>query len=116
MPFIGKETLAKFDRILSADISALPERDIRSGGFVIDTLEAALWSFLTTDNYRDAVLQAVNLGDDADTTGAVTGGLAGLAYGLESIPQKWRDQLAAHEEVRRIAVKMPRWDYFRKIV
>lgn len=116
VPFIGKETLAQFDRILSADISALPERDIRSGGFVIDTLEAALWCFLTTDTYKDAVLKAVNLGDDADTTGAVTGGLAGLAYGLESIPQKWRDQLAAYDEVRRIAVKMPRWDYFRKIV
>lgn len=116
VPFIGKETLAKFDRILSADISALPETEIRSGGFVIDTLEAALWCFLTTGNYKDAVLKAVNLGDDADTTGAVTGALAGLAYGLDSIPQEWLDQLAGYEEVRRIAVKMPRWDYFRKIV
>lgn len=116
VPFIDKATLARFGRILENDISALPEEEIRSSGFVIDTLEAALWCFLTTDTYKDAVLKAVNLGDDADTTGAVTGGLAGLAYGLESIPQKWRDQLAAHEEVRRIAVKMPRWDYFRKIV
>lgn len=116
VPFISKATLAKFDRILKADIAALPETDIRSGGFVIDTLEAALWCFLTTDNYKDAVLKAVNLGDDADTTGAVTGALAGLAYGLESIPQEWLDQLAAYDEVRRIAVKMPRWDYFRKIV
>lgn len=114
-PFISKETLKKFDRILRADISALPEKDIRSSGFVIDTLEAALWSFLTTENYKDAVLRAVNLGDDTDTTGAVTGALAGLAYGLESIPQKWIDQLAAYEEVRRIAIKMPRWDMFREI-
>ena len=65
----------------------MPEKDIRSSGFVIDTLEAAFWCFLTTDNYKDAVLKAVNLGDDTDTTGAVTGALAGLAYGLESIPQ-----------------------------
>ena len=115
VPFISKETLAKFVRILENDISALPEEDIRSSGFVIDTLEAAFWCFLTTDNYKDAVLKAVNLGDDTDTTGAVTGALAGLAYGLEGIPQEWREQLAAYDEVRRIAVKMPRWNYFRKI-
>lgn len=115
VPFISKATLAKFVRILENDISALPEEEIRSSGFVIDTLEAAFWCFLTTDNYKDAVLKAVNLGDDTDTTGAVTGALAGLAYGLDSIPQEWLDQLAAYDEVRRIAVKMPRWDYFRKI-
>lgn len=116
VPFISKATRAKFVRILENDISVLPEEDIRSGGFVIDTLEAAFWCFLNTGNYRDAVLKAVNLGDDTDTTAAVTGALAGLAYGLDSIPQEWLDQLAAYEEVRRIAVKMPRWDYFRKIV
>lgn len=115
VPFISKATLGKFVRILENDISTLPEGEIRSSGFVIDTLEAAFWCFMTTDNYRDAVLKAVNLGDDTDTTGAVTGALAGLAYGLDSIPQEWRDQLAASDEVRRIAVGMPRWDYFRKI-
>lgn len=115
VPFISKETLAKFGRILENDICELPEEEIRSGGFVIDTLEAAFWCFMTTDNYKDAVLKAVNLGDDTDTTGAVAGALAGLAYGLDSIPQEWREQLAAYDEVRRIAVKMPRWDYFRKI-
>ena len=76
---------------------------------------AAFWCFMTTDNYRDAVLKAVNLGDDTDTTGAVTGALAGLAYGLDGIPKEWREQLAAYEEVRRIAVKMPRWDLFRHV-
>lgn len=116
VPFISKATLGKFVRILENDISTLPEEEIRSSGFVIDTLEAAFWCFMTTDNYRDAVLKAVNLGDDTDTTGAVTGALAGLAYGLDSIPQEWREQLAASDEVRRIAVAMPRWDYFRKIV
>lgn len=114
VPFISKATLAKFVRILENDISLLPEEEIRSSGFVIDTLEAAFWCFLTTDNYRDAVLKAVNLGEDTDTTGAVTGAMAGLAYGLDAIPQEWRDQLAAGEEIRRIAIKMPRWDMFRK--
>lgn len=115
VPFISKVTLGKFVRILENDISTLPEEEIRSSGFVVDTLEAAFWCFMTTDNYKDAVLKAVNLGDDTDTTGAVTGALAGLAYGLDSIPQEWREQLAAYDEVRRIAVAMPRWDYFRKI-
>ena len=69
---------------------------------------------MTTDNYKDAVLKAVNLGDETDTTGAVTGALAGLAYGVDAIPQEWLDQLANREEVRRIAIKMPRWDMFRK--
>ncbi len=115
VPFISKATLARFGRILENDISTLPEEEIRSGGFVIDTLEAAFWCFMTTDNYKDAVLKAVNLGEDTDTTGAVTGALAGLAYELDSIPQEWREQLAAYEEVRRIAVAMPRWDYFRTV-
>ncbi|HJA77709.1 MAG TPA: ADP-ribosylglycohydrolase family protein [Candidatus Desulfovibrio gallistercoris] len=116
VPFISKATLAKFVRILENDISLLPEEEIRSSGFVIDTLEAALWCFLTTDNYKDAVLKAVNLGEDTDTTGAVTGALAGLAYGLGSIPREWLDQLAGREEIQRIAIRMPRWDYFRKTI
>jgi ADP-ribosylglycohydrolase len=72
------------------------ESDIESGGFVADTLKAAIWCFLTTDNYRDAVLKAVNLGGDTNTTAAVTGGLAGLYYGFgeSGIPQDWIGKLA----------------------
>ncbi|MDR1986092.1 MAG: ADP-ribosylglycohydrolase family protein [Treponema sp.] len=77
------------------DIRTLPESSIKSGGFVIDTLDAAFWCFLTTDSYRDAVLKAVNLGDDTDTTAAITGALAGLVYGLEGIPTEWLETLAA---------------------
>lgn len=66
---------------------------VRSGGFVGDTFEAALWCAATTDNYRDCVLAAVNLGGDADTTAAVTGGLAGILYGFEAIPGEWLDSL-----------------------
>ncbi len=115
VPFISKATLQNFTGILENDISTVPEEKIRSSGFVIDTLEAAFWSFMTTDNYRDAVLKAFNLGNDTDTTGAVTGALAGLAYGLYSIPLEWRRQLTAYDEIQRIAIAMPRWDYFRKI-
>ena len=112
---ISKETLAKFGRILQGDPRSLPEKEIRSGTYVVDTLEAALWCFLTTKSYKEAVLKAVNLGDDSDTTGAVTGALAGLAYGTKSIPKDWIDQLANLDEIKNIAIKMPRWDLFRQI-
>ncbi|HCC51890.1 MAG TPA: hypothetical protein DEQ30_07405 [Porphyromonadaceae bacterium] len=104
--FIDSGTLAKFDRILRTDISALPEAAIKSGGFVIDTLEAALWCFLMTDTFRDGALKAVNLGDDTDTTAAVYGALAGLFYGLEGIPAKWLKELAGVEDIRRIAGRL----------
>jgi ADP-ribosylglycohydrolase len=93
---IGNNTLSKFARIMHRDISSLPESEIRSGGFVVDTLEAAFWCFLTTDNYRKAVLKAVNLGSDTDTTAAVAGGLAGVYYGFGEggIPQDWIRKLA----------------------
>jgi ADP-ribosylglycohydrolase len=103
---IGQDTLDKFSRIIWSDIYTLPESDIKSGGFVIDTLEAALWCFLTTNNYRDAVLKAVNLGDDTDTTAAVTGALAGITYGLKSIPSEWLDKLAGTKDIRRLAGAM----------
>lgn len=67
--------------------------EIKSTGFVVDTLEAALWSLLKTNSFRDAVETAVNLGGDADTIGAVTGGLAGIIYGIENIPKEWIEPL-----------------------
>ena len=63
-------------------------------GYVIDTLVAALWCLLTTENYRECVLRAVNLGEDTDTVAAVAGGLAGIAWGLQAIPESWADCLA----------------------
>ena len=88
-----------FDRLLKADISELAEDDIESTGYVIHTLEASIWCLLTTGNYKDAVLKAVNLGGDTDTTGAVTGGLAGLLYGFENIPNKWLQQIARYDDI-----------------
>lgn len=108
--FIDQNSLNKFNRILKADLAELREKDIKSSGYVVDTLEAAMWSFLTANSYREAVLKAVNLGDDADTVGAVAGALSGLYYGLKDIPQEWLEQLARREEIREIAIKMPRWN------
>jgi ADP-ribosylglycohydrolase len=67
---------------------------IRGSGYVVDALEAALWAFYRSDSFRDGLLMAVNLGDDADTTGAIYGQLAGTYYGKEAIPAAWRAKLA----------------------
>lgn len=75
------------------------EREVRSGGFVRDTFEAALWCLLRTASYAECVLTAVNLGDDADTTAAVAGGLAGIAYGLEGIPGEWLAALRGRDVI-----------------
>ena len=71
------------------------EEDIRSSGYVVHTLEAALWAFFTMETFRDGALRVVNLGDDADTVGAVYGGLAGAWYGIESVPGEWINGLQA---------------------
>lgn len=70
------------------------------------TLEASIWCLLTTDNFKVAVLKAVNLGDDTDTTGAVTGGLAGLLYGFDNIPINWIKQIAKKDEIENLAQRL----------
>ena len=75
------------------DLKNKSEDEIKSTGFVLHTLEASLWCLLNTNNYKDAVLKAVNLGDDTDTTAAVTGGLAGIIYSFDEIPRDWIDKL-----------------------
>jgi ADP-ribosyl-[dinitrogen reductase] hydrolase len=79
---------------------------IKGAGFVVDCLEAALWSFYTTTSFREGCLKAVNLGDDADTTGAVYGQIAGAFYGEQEIPDGWRAKLYAHEQIIGFADKL----------
>lgn len=98
-----------FSRVLLNDISQLPETEIYSSGYVIHTLEAALWSFLTTDNYRDATLRAVNLGDDTDTVASLTGAMAGIVYGSDSIPADWLAVLARLDDIRDLAQRFADW-------
>lgn len=82
-----------YRRLFSSDFESLGVCEVRSSGYVVDTLEAAIWCLLTTESYRECVLKAVNLGLDTDTVAAVAGGLAGALYGYEAIPKKWRDTL-----------------------
>jgi ADP-ribosyl-[dinitrogen reductase] hydrolase len=79
-----------YDRVLDKAIPDLVEDEISSSGFVVHTLEAALWCLFTSSSYKETVLKAVNLGDDTDTTAAVVGGLAVMVYGANEIPRKWR--------------------------
>jgi ADP-ribosyl-[dinitrogen reductase] hydrolase len=88
-----------FYAILQSDLPASPEGHIASGGYVMETLTASLWSLLTTENFQQCVLKAVNLGGDTDTTGCVAGGLAGLLYGFEAIPIEWRATLPRQKDL-----------------
>lgn len=81
----------KFERLKSID--GMEESEIRSSGYVVDTLEAAIWAVANTKDYKEAVLRAVNLGNDTDTVGAVAGGLAGVIYGMDTIPKEWVEVL-----------------------
>jgi ADP-ribosyl-[dinitrogen reductase] hydrolase len=103
---INPTEIAMFDRLLKGDIAKLDEDEINSSGYVLHTLEASIWCLLTTDNYNEAVLKAVNLGSDTDTTGAVTGGLAGLLYGIENIPKKWLQQIAKYNDIENLAERL----------
>ena len=103
---VDESEIQHFNRLLKDDISVLPENEIQSSGYVVHTLEASIWCLLTTHNFRDAVLTAVNLGDDTDTTGAVVGGLAGLIYGVEAIQSEWLEVLARREDIEDLARRM----------
>jgi ADP-ribosyl-[dinitrogen reductase] hydrolase len=77
--------------------------EIRGTGYVLQSLEAALWCFQRTDCFRDAILEATNLGDDADTTAAVCGQVAGAFYGEAGIPAEWLKRLVLQDEIRQLA-------------
>ncbi|EXJ15921.1 ADP-ribosylglycohydrolase family protein [Imhoffiella purpurea] len=79
---------------------------IRGTGYVVQSLEAALWAFWTTESFRDGALRAVNLGEDADTTGAIYGQLAGAYYGLSAIPESWRRALAMVDAILGLADRL----------
>jgi ADP-ribosylglycohydrolase len=91
--------LKHFMRILSYALVSLDEEEIETTGYVVHTLEAAVWSFLRHGTTKEILLQAVNLGLETDTTGTVAGGLAGLAHGLGGVPRHWLDSLARRNDI-----------------
>ena len=96
---------AHYARLFAPDFATLPESEIKSTGYVVDTLEAAVWCLLTTDSYAACVLRAVNLGEDTDTVAAVAGGLAGALYGYRAIPAEWRQALIRREYIEEMCAR-----------
>ena len=94
-----QDALYHFDRIFNEDIKDLPKNYIRGRGYVVASLEAALWCLLNNDSYRETALGAVNLGEDTDTTAAIAGGLAGIYYGYDEIPSNWLEQIAKFDYI-----------------
>jgi ADP-ribosyl-[dinitrogen reductase] hydrolase len=95
-----------FNRLLNSDFSVLEEGEIQSTGYVIHTLEASIWCCVHANSYKQAVLKAVHLGGDTDTIGAITGSIAGLYYGFNSIPIKWIQNLAFKEKIEKLFKKI----------
>jgi ADP-ribosyl-[dinitrogen reductase] hydrolase len=106
---LSPRVLPVTDRVMlinAGEYKSKTRDQISSSGFVIDTLEAALWSVWTTDNFEDAVLTAANLADDADSVAAAAGQLAGALYSIDAIPERWRARLAWHDHIQGLAVKL----------
>ena len=83
-----------FKEIFDEEFYHKSREEIKSTGYVVDTLKACLWCLGTTNSFKDSVLKAVNLGEDTDTIGAITGTLGGAKYSFETIPKEWIEQLA----------------------
>jgi ADP-ribosyl-[dinitrogen reductase] hydrolase len=94
------------DRIARGSWIGMPRADIKSSGYVIHSLEAALWSVSQTDNFRDCILLAANLGDDADTVAAIAGQLGGGLWGVSDIPKAWIERLAWQQRIRKLAAAL----------
>lgn len=91
---------------LSGSLIDKPIHGIHGTGYVLHTLEAAIWILINTNTYAEAVLTAVNLGNDTDTTAAVTGGLAGMYYGWEEIPAEWLNILAGKDRIEELIANL----------
>ena len=98
--FEGASAIAQ---VMAGSWRGRPRAEIRSSGYVVHTLEAAIWSVARTGNFRNAVLLAANLADDADTVAAVAGQLAGALYGLGGIPDEWLERLAWRDRLQKAA-------------
>lgn len=92
-------TIDKYSRILNNNIQNFDEENISSSGYVVSTLEAAMWLFINSNDYNNTILRAVNLGEDTDTVAACTGGLLGIYYGIENIKSSWKQNLKRYDYI-----------------
>jgi ADP-ribosyl-[dinitrogen reductase] hydrolase len=94
---------SEIDEVAAGSFTRRQPPEIQGSGFVVRSLEAALWAFATTDDFREGCLAAANLGDDADTTAAIYGQLAGAVYGVEAIPEEWLEKIALRDRIESLA-------------
>ena len=94
--------LSRYYRLFSSDFINLKEEDIKSSGYIVDTLEASIWCVLNSNSYEECVLKAVNLGLDTDTTGTIAGSLAGILYGYDTINKNWKEKLIKREYIEKL--------------
>ncbi len=95
-----------FYKIIQKDIRDTPIKEIKTGGYVMESIEACLWFFLNENDYEHTILSIINLGHDTDTSAAIVGGLAGIYYGSEGIPQQWIDTLARLEDILELIAQL----------
>ena len=100
-----KSNVKVFSRILNENIQKLKMSEIKSTGYVVDTLEASLWVTLNAKNYKEGIIGAINLGGDTDTIGAITGSMVGIIYGYDDIPEEWKKDLAKREYLEELSNK-----------
>ncbi|MDR3258241.1 MAG: ADP-ribosylglycohydrolase family protein [Fusobacteriaceae bacterium] len=103
--YFSPDTVTRYNRILKNNIKDLKLNEIKSSGYVVDTLEATLWAILNSNSYNQAVVLAVNLGEDTDTVGACTGGLAGILYGIRNILSEWKIDLIKYNYLKELCAK-----------
>ena len=84
----------------------LSKEELKPTGYVVDTLICALWCFINTSSFEDAICEAANLGGDADTIAAITGGMAGVYYGYDAIPGRWKEKILVKEKLTSFAKRM----------
>ena len=99
----SEDTISFYNRLLNDDIKKYKINDIKSSGFVRDSIEAAIWVILKSTNFQEAIIGSVNLGGDTDTIGAITGSIAGVLYGLDTFPEQWLNKLKKRETLEDIA-------------
>ncbi|WP_317135016.1 ADP-ribosylglycohydrolase family protein [Bacillus changyiensis] len=97
--------LKHYEIIFDHDFLRTPQEEIQSGGYVVHTLEAAVWCLGNTSSFRDAVLKAVNLGEDTDTVASITGTLAGMYYKMDGIPEEWLEKIVRKHDIDELIKK-----------
>lgn len=103
--YFSEDIISKYERILKKNIKKYELDNIKSTGFVVDTLEATFWVLLNTNSYNQAIIGAINLGDDTDTVGACVGGLAGIHYGYDNINKSWINNIVRLDYITDICNK-----------